>query len=72
MKALRVHGYGPQDGIVLDEVPLPEPGPGQLRVRVAACGISFVDRLPRAATGKIDWRGLELAERQRTLDEAAT
>ena len=45
MKALRVHGYGPQDGIVLDEVPLPEPGPGQLRVRVAACGISFVDLL---------------------------
>ena len=45
MKALRVHGYGPQDGIVLDEVPLPEPAPGQLRVRVAACGISFVDLL---------------------------
>jgi len=45
MKALRVHGDGPQDGIVLDEVPLPEPGPGQLRVRVAACGISFVDLL---------------------------
>ena len=45
MKALRVHGYGPQDGIVLDEVPLPEPGRGQLRVRVAACGISFVDLL---------------------------
>ena len=45
MKALRVHGYGPQDGIVLDELPLPEPGPGELRVRVAACGISFVDLL---------------------------
>ena len=45
MKALRVHGYGPQEGIVLDEVPRPEPGPGQLRVRVAACGISFVDLL---------------------------
>ncbi|MFT3820834.1 MAG: NADPH:quinone oxidoreductase family protein [Rubrivivax sp.] len=45
MRALRVHGYGPGDGIVLDEMPLPAPGAGQLRLRVQACGISFVDLL---------------------------
>jgi acyl-CoA synthetase (AMP-forming)/AMP-acid ligase II len=33
--------------------------------------VRFVDRLPRAATGKIDWRGLEEAERRRTLEETA-
>ena len=45
MKALRVHGYGPDDHIVLDEVPVPEPRAGEVRVRVHACGISFVDLL---------------------------
>ena len=45
MKALRVHGYGPADRIVLDEVPVPEPRAGEVRVRVHACGISFVDLL---------------------------
>lgn len=45
MKALRVHGYGPDDRIVLDDLPLPEPRAGEVRVRVHACGISFVDLL---------------------------
>ena len=45
MKALRVHGYGQDDHIVLDEVPVPEPRAGEVRVRVHACGISFVDLL---------------------------
>ena len=45
MKALRVHGYGPDDRILLDEVPVPEPRTGEVRVRVHACGISFVDLL---------------------------
>lgn len=45
MKALRVHAYGPDNAIVLDELPPPQPGPGQVRVRVQASGISFVDLL---------------------------
>jgi NADPH2:quinone reductase len=45
MRALRVHGYDAGDGIVLDTLPRPEPGPGQVRLRVRACGISFVDLL---------------------------
>ncbi len=45
MRALRVQGYGPGDGIVLDRIARPDPGPGQLRVRVDAAGISFVDLL---------------------------
>jgi NADPH2:quinone reductase len=45
MKALRVHGWQPGDGIVVDHVPVPEPAPGEIRVRVRAAGISFVDLL---------------------------
>lgn len=45
MKALRVHGYGPDDRVVLDDIEVPLPAPGQVRVRVQASGISFVDLL---------------------------
>jgi propanol-preferring alcohol dehydrogenase len=35
--------HAPRTPLVLAEVPLPEPGPGQLRVRVAACGVCRTD-----------------------------
>lgn len=43
MQALRIHDYG--EGIRLDTMPLLNPGPGEIRVRVQACGVSFVDLL---------------------------
>ena len=43
MHALRVHSY--EDGVRLDTVPMPEPGHGEVRVRVQASGVSFVDLL---------------------------
>lgn len=45
MKALRSHGPGGPETLTLDDVGLPEPGPGQVRVRVAACAINFPDTL---------------------------
>lgn len=45
MRTLLVRGYGPEDQIRLEEVSLPTPGTGQIRVKVSACGISFVDLL---------------------------
>jgi len=42
MKAWRVHRFGrPSYALRLDEVPLPEPGPGQLRVRAAAGSLNY-------------------------------
>jgi propanol-preferring alcohol dehydrogenase len=41
MKAMRYHGGG--RGLQLDELPKPEPGPGQLLVRVHACGVCRTD-----------------------------
>lgn len=38
----------------MDELPLPEPGKGEVRIRVAACGVSFVDLL--MARGKYQLR----------------
>jgi NADPH:quinone reductase-like Zn-dependent oxidoreductase len=40
MKAVRFDGYGPVDVLDVREVPVPEPGPGQVLVRVKAAGIN--------------------------------
>lgn len=41
MLAVRLHAPG--QGLVLEEVPLPEPGGSQVRIRVAACGVCHTD-----------------------------
>ena len=46
MKALRVHNLGePKDVLKLEEVPVPEPAPGQIVVRVLATAVNFPDAL---------------------------
>ncbi|MEV0307902.1 NADP-dependent oxidoreductase [Nonomuraea fuscirosea] len=67
MKALQFDRFGSPDVIVLRDVALPEPGPGQIRVAVRACGLTpadwalvdglFADRLPPLPRGL----GLEIA-----------
>jgi NADPH2:quinone reductase len=43
MKALRVHQYGGIDAIRLEDVPPPEPGAGEARVKIEAAGINYID-----------------------------
>ncbi|MDR7039027.1 NADPH2:quinone reductase [Methylobacterium sp. BE186] len=43
MKAIRVHAYGGPEVMAYEDVPLPEPGPGQIRVRQGAIGVNFID-----------------------------
>lgn len=45
MRAWEIERIGPVDGggLVLAERPLPEPAPGQVRVRVVACGVCRTD-----------------------------
>ena len=44
MKTLRFHEYGePADVLRLDEAAVPDPHPGQIRVRVHACGLNPAD-----------------------------
>jgi NADPH2:quinone reductase len=45
MKALVCRAYGPIDSLVLDDVPDPKPGSGEVLVGVRACGINFPDLL---------------------------
>ncbi|MCD0452629.1 zinc-binding dehydrogenase [Actinocorallia sp. API 0066] len=43
MKAIRVHTFGPVERLHYDDVPAPEPGPGQVRVAVRAAGVHVLD-----------------------------
>ncbi|MCX4416719.1 NADP-dependent oxidoreductase [[Kitasatospora] papulosa] len=43
MRAARYHEYGGTDTLVVEQAPDPLPGPGEIRVRVAAAGVNPVD-----------------------------
>ena len=45
MRQVVCHEYGPPDRLVLEEVPDPQPGPGEVLIGVRAAGVSFVDGL---------------------------
>jgi NADPH2:quinone reductase len=53
MKAVVIHQYGPPQSFVLEDRPCPVPGPGEVRIRIAASGISFVDLLTAAGRYQI-------------------
>jgi len=48
MKAILVHQFGGPEVLTYDEAPLPEPGPGQARVKIAAAGLNYIDTYHRA------------------------
>jgi NADPH:quinone reductase len=48
MRAVRVHETGGPDVIRLDEVAVPEPGPSEVLVRIAAAGLNFIDTYHRS------------------------
>lgn len=52
MRAIRVHQPGGPEALVLEELPLPEPEAGQVRVRAEAIGVGRPDVLIRQGTYK--------------------
>lgn len=53
MKAVRVHSQGGPEVLSLDEIPIPEPGQGEVRVKIAAIGVNFIDTYKRAGAYQI-------------------
>jgi NADPH2:quinone reductase len=45
MKAWRVHAWGEPESMALEEIAVPEPGPGQVRIRNRAAALNFFDIL---------------------------
>jgi len=48
MKAIRVHEFGGPEVLRLEEVPTPQPGPGQVLVRIRGVGVNPVETYIRA------------------------
>ncbi len=43
MKAIRVHQQGDPEALQYEDVPLPEPGEGEARIKTEAIGVNFID-----------------------------
>ncbi|MGH6811040.1 MAG: NAD(P)H-quinone oxidoreductase [Methylocella sp.] len=68
MRRVHFEGHGGPDVIRTGEAPVPEPGPGQVLIEVAAAGVNRPDCLQRAGSyppppGESDIPGLEIAGR---------
>jgi NADPH:quinone reductase len=48
MRAIRLHEFGPPENLRHEEVADPQPGPGQVRIAVAAAGVHLIDTKIRA------------------------
>jgi NADPH:quinone reductase len=55
VKAIRVHRTGGPEVLRLEDVPIPDPGPGQLLVRVEAAGVNFTDIYHRTGLYKVQF-----------------
>ncbi|MDQ3248242.1 MAG: alcohol dehydrogenase catalytic domain-containing protein, partial [Chloroflexota bacterium] len=47
MKAIRVHETGDASVLRYDDIPTPEPGAGEVRIKIAAAGLNFIDTYHR-------------------------
>ncbi len=52
MLALRYHRHGPPEVLQVEEVPDPEPGAGEVLIRVRACGVNHLDLRNRSPQGE--------------------
>ena len=52
VKVVRIHAPGGPDAMRLDELPSPQPGPGQVRAAVRAAGVNFIDVYQRSGVYK--------------------
>ncbi|MFI1731333.1 zinc-binding dehydrogenase [Streptomyces acidicola] len=43
MHAIRLHAFGPAENLMFEKAEDPEPGPGQVRIAVAAAGVHLLD-----------------------------
>ncbi len=43
MKAIQIHATGGPEVLQLVDLPIPEPGPGQVLIRVEATGVNFIE-----------------------------
>lgn len=55
MRAIRAGSAGGPEVLSLDELPVPEPGPGQVVVEVSAAGVNFIDVYHRSGVYPVEY-----------------
>lgn len=53
MQAIRIHATGGREVLQLEQVALPTPGPGQVRVKIEYAGLNFIDIYQRLGQYKL-------------------
>jgi len=53
VKAARIHNFGPPSVVLVEDVPVPSPGPGEILVRVMAAGVAAWDAIIREGKSKV-------------------
>ena len=54
MQAIRIHAVGDPSVLRLEEIAVPEPGPGEVRVKVEVAGLNFIDVYHRMGLYKLN------------------
>lgn len=52
MKAIRIHAFGGPEVLTYEEIAVPEPGPGEARIKLEAIGLNFIDTYFRTGAYK--------------------
>jgi NADPH:quinone reductase len=69
MKAIRIHRFGGPEVLQYEDVPVPEPGAGQVRIKVAGVGVNFADLMRRMGSyGTVDLPNIPGLEAAGTID----
>ena len=67
MKAIRIHEFGGPDVLKYEDIREPQPGPGEIRIRVIAAGVNpldwkirrgYISELPLPMTVGLDVAGI--------------
>lgn len=53
VKAVRIHAYGGPDVLTYEDVDVPAPAAGEVRLRQRACGLNFIDCYQRSGSYKL-------------------
>lgn len=54
MRAIRIHETGGPEKLRTEDIPVPDPRPGEVRFRVEAAGVNFIDTYHRSGLYKVD------------------
>ena len=69
MKAIQIHETGGPEVLTLAELPIPQPGPGQVLIRVEAVGVNFIEIYFRKGTYKASLPFVPGSEAAGTVEE---